>query len=716
LLLPAAALAGLLSLALPVGIAQKSGTPDPGSFETFLARRLPRLSPPDGKRADAIHWLASGKTRDASVHVDRITGLLPPKYPFPQYMEKLPEKDPRTMEYQRKLAEFLENRDKVLQIRNEYRNAVGDHKRSLQFDATTHAAADYFASKIAKWNGDICWAPASQSTDTIIRFGDEVRAVFGPIPPFDVTTLGQLTRPDGSTRETGLLSVEVEGNVVELKPNSSEPGSPLQFEHRDAAGRRVKWTTTIDKCDKPAMALGVDPCGTSSRISRVVQGNVEWVGLARKTKGGAILDADPYWLPGNPTYALLGYIGFNRVSGEVAFFDGSYVGASATRFNWKAPIGPPAGAGYKDEEGRAVSATTYDATFSVPCVYCHDNRKPTIITPYIKQQRVGYRSEELAKAFSLKALLPHLPRGMRAPYRVVGSGYTAAHGHFMQDARTIVDPTGNCTTCHGLTNQGTSRIASDAVGKLGSLPGDTAVENSYRTAWALRGGAGKSHPWMLPGDGNNLSADPPAPVLSDDDWNRLRAVLTNPDSDPQSLKVYTEAPAPEDILSDVARIADPYAPANFLASVVDNRDGPTEPLPKEIHLSWKYLNGFGGVPERDDVRFHVAITEAAIPPDGKEPAPGDYPTIDQAKGVSAIPVSGEVSRDGQITIIKDISFLGHVRFTDPVATTTPRQYRLDFPVATAKRYLIRVVAKRFCFDQSETKYSSADHVLWIDVR
>ena len=39
-----------------------------------------------------------------------------------------------------------------------------------------------FAAAVRRWNGDVFWAPATASKNTITRFGDEARAVFGPIP------------------------------------------------------------------------------------------------------------------------------------------------------------------------------------------------------------------------------------------------------------------------------------------------------------------------------------------------------------------------------------------------------------------------------------------------------------------------------------------------------------------------------------------------------
>ena len=417
-------------------------------------------------------------------------------------------------------------------------------------------------------------------------------------------------------------------------------------------------------------------------------------------------------MPENPAYGKLGYIGFNRHSGELAFFDGS---RKANKFSWKQAYAPPGGDGYSDHSGRASSSMIYDSTFTTNCAGCHDNKEPRIITPFIKQARVGYRDNELAKAFSLKELLPYLPRKNRTPYRVVGSAFTAAHCGDLQKARTIMDPAGNCTNCHGLTNQETGRFASDAVGRLGDLPSDKGLENTFRTDWALRKGAGKIHPWMVPGPGNDLSGEPPPSVLSDGDWNRLKAVIEKPDSDPQTLNLFTEAPAPEAISTDATRIEDRDGPTISSIIVTDNREGTGELLPKEIRVSWKYRNGLGDVPERDDVRFHMAILETSIPAAGSKPDANQFPSLEQSEGLSASLLDGQVFRDGGVIIIKDISFAGHLRWTDPVATTVPRQYSIAFPGAKNKRYLIRLVAKRFCFDQSNIKYSDVNHTFSVDV-
>jgi hypothetical protein len=684
------------------GSAQEIHIPGPGSFAEFARQRL-------GTTSTELLTTLNRLGADLGTALDR------PKSPVPHPMERLPANDPQTGEYGRQLTDFLERTDQLRQLTEQFDQQVRRKAQVKQLSGTARLPQfNYVAQKIGAWNGDIFWAPASKETDVNLRYADEVRAVFGPIPPFDVTQVGKRSKPDGSSIETAALYVEVDGNRVELKPNPSKPKNPLEFEHRDIAGNVVKWTSTIDKCDKPSLAGGVTPCGTASRLSRTERGNVEWIALARKTKGPEPLAAEQYWSQDDPSYALLGYIGFNRVSGEVAFFDGTYEGM---RFSWKSPTIQPGGSGYQDEQGRALAARTYDATFRIDCASCHDNKEPHIITPYIKQARVGYRSRARADAFSLGHLLPELTRLAKTPYRVVGSAYTAVHKPTLDSGRTVADPGTNCTTCHGLTNHNTARFASDAVGRLGSLTGDEAIENNFRTDWALRTGEGKIHPWMLPEpDGNDLSSDPLPSPLGDADWDKLRRVLENPDSDPRSLKLYTEAPAPESVLIDDTRIGDPSGPQNFTINVANNRDGAAEPMAREIQVAWSYLNSLGGIPERDDVRFNIAVLEGDIPPNGAEPQLGDFPSIEQTKGVGASALNVGVYTDGSLLIVKDVSFVGHRRWTDPVGITAPRQYRVDFPAQKDRRYLIRMAAKRYTFDQSVEKLSNADHVFSVDVQ
>src|SRR5215813_7221722 len=228
-----------------------------------------------------------------------------------------------------------------------------------------------FAADVISLNGDIFWAPATKTTAPITQFGDEARAVFGPIPDIDCTDKNAIT-----------THLEVDGNLVDLKHNTSKTGSPLEFEHRDPAGNFVKWTTAIPRCDKPTLAGGWKDtwCGFNNRLNRVERGSVEWVAFCRKT-AGAEVSTDPFWLASNPAFSLLGMYGYNEESGEVVYFDGREDGFT---FDWSKPFGPPGGKSYSDDQSRSAAEETYDATFSVECTKCHDNKNPHVVDPDIQ--------------------------------------------------------------------------------------------------------------------------------------------------------------------------------------------------------------------------------------------------------------------------------------------------------------------------------------------
>lgn len=583
---------------------------------------------------------------------------------------------------------------------------------SITFDHTA------FANSVLKLNGPIFWAPASKTTDIINKAGDEIRAVFGPIPPFDTSILGKRILVDGSTIETAQLRLEVEGNFVELKPNPNKPNSPLEFEHTDLGGQVVRWTKKVEKCDKPSLAGGVTPCGTSSRISRITKSNspVEWIALARKTKGFKILDADPYWMPNDSDFTLIGYIGFNRVTGEVAFFDGAGGLPGGDRaFSWENPIVPPGGSGYRDTLGRQKALSLYDKMFNVDCANCHDNRDPIIVTPYIKQARVGYRNDIRRQLGSVGDLFPENIRKKNKPYRVVGTGYTAAHSDTLDTAMSIghTSPAKTCTECHSITNKGTGRFASDSVGKLGQLnPAlDAGPENAFRTDWALRANSGKIHPWMVPIDGQDISATPLPAEISEEEWKKLKAAINDPSTIAGSTKIYTKTPAPESFKNQETLISDHSAPAFLPPTITDqtNENGVI------VSINWDYHNSFGGVPERDDVRFHVAIRAVALPSDGTQPNDGDYPSMKVAKALGATQVLDEIYRQNETVILKNVSFQGHQKWTDPSPTQAARFYQVKFPGSRGQRYLIRVLAKRFGFDRGGEVFSNNSHAFVIDI-
>jgi hypothetical protein len=588
----------------------------------------------------------------------------------------------------------------------------GHRTAELKHASGKRADAISFAEITNRWNGDFLWKPASASGDTITRFGDEARAVFGPIPDVNCG--------DASAK---ILPLEIDGNIVDLKPNPNVAGNPLQFEHRDTNGNIVKWSTQIAKCDKPSLAGNVTYCGMNSRISRRVAGNVEWIALCRKSSPHLEIDPEPYWQKDNPTFARLGIIGFNRESGEIVFFDGT---KNIEHFDWKTPLPPPGGRSYWDINGRTAAAALYDPAFQVQCSACHDNKGPYIVTPHIGQARVGYfggaRSER-ALAFSLGDYVPKMKRDESLPFRVIGSAYTATYATDLARARTVEDPSGHCTECHTLTTQITGqRLAADAAGRDPLVTNPTWAQvvsvraelqklaeiDAHRTDWARWSGQGKIYPWMVPRDGNNVAAN--GGQIDVQDWQRLSDCIWGAGGQECKYRpLFTACPAP-----GVQPGEDGSQPTEISSEVlkVSARGSGADRI---LRLNWRYINKYGHVPERDDIRFNVAIKATAIPLSGKAPLENDYPTVDKAKDDNVEKLAGYVGISGDSMLLENMSYYGHKRFTEPLPSMTPREFRADLPAICNRRYLARILPKRFCFDRSGIRYAARGHLVFADV-
>jgi len=569
-----------------------------------------------------------------------------------------------------------------------------------------------FAETVQKWNGTILWEPASASGNIISRFGDEARAVFGPIPDGDCSDDAAKTIP-----------LQVDGNIVDLKPNPGKPDHPLEFEHRDTKGNVVKWTSGIAQCDKPSLTGSATYCGLNSRLNRVENGSVEWLFLCRKSSPSLEVEPIPYWQRSNPKFALFGTIGFNRSSGEIVFFDGR---KDRSEFDWSQKFVPPGGRSYTDGQGRAEAEALYDPTFQIECSGCHDNKSAYVINPNIQQARVGYyagKQDVTAASFSLGNFLPAPPRGRSTPFRIIGSGYTATHRVDIGRAMTVRDPTGNCTECHTLTTQTTGqRFSADAVARDPVISEPDRAQflrlqaerkklweiDAHRTEWASRSGAGKIHPWMVPVDGNDLSSL--APELSASDWSALSNCLWGAGgSECAYAPLYTSCPAPETVAQgDISK------PVDLSATVLGSSEMETG-TDRLLRLSWRYLNSYGNVPQRDDVRFNVAVKSTEIPSSGAAPSPLDYPGLEETTDRNFVAIDGETGTSVSATLIRNVSYVGHSRFADPVPSTDLRAFRLDLPAQCNRRYLVRILPKRFCFDQSGVAYGQVDHLLYADV-
>jgi len=634
---------------------------------------------------------------------DRLTGCIAPKPPRDAVVEVLPVG--REYErYVRDLEAFRACRERVLAIRGRSQSNVEIVNVGLStFDGSA------LADTIIRWNGDIFWEPASRSSNVVLRSGDEARAVFGPIPDGDC---------DGPAART--IPREVDGNIVDLMPNLARTGHPLEFEHRDSNGNLVKWTDTLPRCDKPSLTASTTFCGLNSRLLRVVRGNVEWLFFCRKSNASREVTPDPYWQRSDPRFLLFGTIGFNRVSGEIVFFDGR----KDRTFNWSKPFVPPGGRSYADAAGRAEAVALYDSTFQIPCHACHDNKSPYVIDPHAAQSRVGYflaGEDPRAIAFSLQNYLPERPRTQDSPFRVIGSGYTSTYSVDLKRAKTVQDPTGNCTGCHTLTTQVTGqRLAADAVGREPwiSLPSwgaflqlreekiGYAATARHRTDWALRDGSGKIHPWMVPIFGNDLSWN--SPGLSAEDWKKLSDCLWDAGGAECGYRpLYTSCPAPESpgegslLRNATVQVLPPLAGEAFASHIV--------------RISWKYLNSYGGVPERDDVRVNVALKTSPIPADRAAPKTTDYPSLGEAREGDLASTNAAIDTAGSSLVIRNVSYAGHTRWTEPTPSVAPREFQFDLPGKCNQRYLIRLLPKRFCFDQSNVAYSPLDHLMYTDI-
>ncbi len=609
-------------------------------------------------------------------------------------------------------------------------------------------AAQQYDRYLTSRNGDIFWAPASGFTgnDTWPNiFGDEVRSVFGSIP--EISCYGDVQMS---------LHLEVEGNHTRL---SETRDGGFRFESHIMASGVLEGSQETRRCDKPSLAnTDGHLCGASSRISlkkSPASPNVDWVTLCRKSeRSNKLTSDDGYWHSNNPEFALLGVIGFNRKSGEVVFIDGREPPRGKTplrTFSWKHAYPPPGGWGYQDTGGRSLAYKTYKYRKRIACENCHDNKEPWIITPHLKIRGFGYRDSDREDHLAQDNILPLVqPRPDTAPYRVIGTRYTRKA---KLSGKTFRDPTGSCTSCHTLTTGWTGKVlAYDAVGKINNGEQFRDVFrriHDSRTTWAKQDK--NTAPWMVPWLGPNIKTDPgtgEAPSEMDDrNWRRIAACINeNSNEDCEYQRIFTACPPPESdqtacSTEDLAynacsRLADPYGPSeiSITTSSLPHAGLKKTDYSTESIASWSYLNGLGGVPQRDDVRFNLAIREIDIPASRTPPARHDYPALQ----TTFDPLQNDSMLEGSIHycdvsfvrkrtchvlapgegnfVINNISFAGHVRNSTPAPADSPRNYAVAFPTQCNKRYLLRLVPKRFCFDRSGVLASDRDHLQYFDVR
>ena len=213
---------------------------------------------------------------------------------------------------------------------------------------------------------------------------------------------------------------------------------------------------------------------------------------------------------------------------------------------------------------------------------------------------------------------------------------------------------------------------------------------------------------MVPIEGNNPTAL--APGLSAADWSVLSNCLWGAGGAECDYRpLYTACPAP-----GVAEQGDVAEPRDISAKVLPilSADLHSDRL---LRLNWRYLNNYGNVPERDDVRFNIAITSTDIPASRAAPAAESYPAIEDAEDKNFMAIANDVGASSGKMLIRNLSYLGHARFAEPTSSSALRAYQLDLPARCNRRYLIRLLPKRFCFDQSVVVYGKEDYLQYVDV-
>src|SRR3546814_965634 len=189
------------------------------------------------------------------------------------------------------------------------------------------------------------------------------------------------------------------------------------------------------------------------------------------------------------------------------------------------------------------------------------------------------------------------------------------------------------------------------------------------------------------------SSDWSSDVCSSDldaDWRRLSDCLWGAGgAECRYQPLYTACPAPEsDTPGDVSRAG------KFAVEVLPppQPDALTE---RVLRISWRYLNQLGGVPERDDVRFNIAVSERDIPAADSPPDKGDYPRRDEARDDAYLSLEGAFGFSASARLLRNASYAGHAKWTEPDPAKDLPQYRVDHPAASDPPTHLRPPPKPF---------------------
>jgi len=437
-------------------------------------------------------------------------------------------------------------------------------------------------------------------------------------------------------------------------------------------------------CDFPSIG-GDFSCAVGSTLVQYQSEenpNVQWVGLCR----GVGEDN-----PGYDRFIGNGLIGANEKTGEMCFFFGSNP-------NPQEPYELPALS--SEQAADAMSPWLPPREMPGSCISCHPNNDPWVLTPWVQPTYMkttltnpayplelgGVELEEtLAARFiketptKYKTKLPTpLPEGRTAwteeeifgpegelvhrQYRPVGSSYVDAEAKGEVRPRTgmkpeswsvnfrdrlrLQEPSSSCANgCHALANEHTLVLAKDSMG--------TKYASKYLSN--LMSDADAPGQGWMPSFGGDL-----------EHW---KGMFKDTDF---TIPAITECPIPKQVDSTPD------------TQVMCNEDGSGA-----VIVEWDYINDYGDVPGRDDVRFDVAF------------------------GNGQTPVSSTSAHsDSEGTIMTESA--GNTLLRDLAPEPGTASYRLAIPFTGDQDTLtLDLQPKRFCFEEPDRRpfaYAPARHL------
>jgi hypothetical protein len=455
------------------------------------------------------------------------------------------------------------------------------------------------------------------------------------------------------------------GTVVSKIPTFVD-GQLLAFSSDVSAAEQTlltqRQTSGSYTCDFPSIG-GTFPCTVGSTLVQYQSStnpNVQWVGLCR----GVFNDN-----PGYDRFIGNGLIGANVKTGEMCFF-------FALNPQTDQPYVLPRLS--SDADASALAPWLPPNQMPGSCISCHPNNDPWIFTPWLQP---SYMREYLTSTsyplkmpasvaiddvfaaniitstpVAIQQLLPTpLPDGRTSwseeeiidahgdvalrQYRIVGSGYVNAEANGEQLPRTgMVKPATwfvnfrdrvrlkpmeqSCSAgCHAMGNEHWISMAHDSEGTKYS-----AFLTTQMTSLSLPG-----DDWMpnLPG------------------WSDIDDPAT------YTIPAITECPLPKQLTGEV-----------------DVQCGLGA-----VDVSWTYVNDFGAVPGRDDVRFDVAALADTVAADGLGVSPAS-----PLEGVS-------LNESAGVSIVRDL------------AASDGSSYVMHVPLSSTRPSQILLQPKRYCFEE-----------------